>query len=131
MQSIDPIYVDVTQSSSELLELRKQVAAGRVKEARDLPVDIVLEDAAATRRKAGSLLRGNGDPNTGSYTLRIVVPNPAQMLLPGIYVRAVVGSGVREGGLLVQQRGIARDRRATPRRCSSRPRARWRRARSR
>jgi len=110
VQSIDPIYVDVTQSSSELLALRKQVAAGRVKEARDLPVEILLEDGSRHQQQ-GRLVFSEAtvDPNTGSYTLRVVVPNPAQVLLPGIYVRAVVGSGVREGGILVPQRGIARD----------------------
>ena len=110
VQQLDPIYVDVTQSSSELLELRKQVAAGRMKEARDLPVDIILEDGSR-HQQPGKLAFSEVtvDPGTGSYTLRVVVPNPGHVLLPGIYVRAVVGSGVRQDGILVPQRGIARD----------------------
>lgn len=110
VQAIDPIYVDVTQSSSELLELRKQLAAGRVKPARDLPVEIVLEDGTR-HRQPGKLAFSEAtvDPDTGSYTLRVVVPNPDQVLLPGIYVRAIIGGGVREGAILVPQRGIARD----------------------
>jgi membrane fusion protein, multidrug efflux system len=110
VQQLDPIYVDVTQSSSELLELRKQVAAGRLKEARDLPVGIVLEDGSHYQH-TGKLAFSDVtvDPNTGAYTLRVVVPNPGTVLLPGIYVRAVVGSGVRQDGLLVPQRGISRD----------------------
>jgi membrane fusion protein (multidrug efflux system) len=110
VQALDPIYVDVTQSSSELLELRKQLAAGRVKAARDLPVEIVLEDGTR-HRQPGKLAFSEAtvDPDTGSYTLRVVVPNPDQVLLPGIYVRAIIGGGVRDGAILVPQRGIARD----------------------
>ena len=110
VQALDPIYVDVTQSSSELLELRKQLAAGRLKTARDLPVEIVLEDGTR-HRQPGKLAFSEAtvDPDTGSYTLRVVVPNPDQVLLPGIYVRAIIGGGVREGAILVPQRGIARD----------------------
>lgn len=110
VQSLDPIYVDVTQSSSELLELRKQVAAGRLKDARNLPVEIVLEDGSRYP-KPGRLAFSDVtvDPSTGAYTLRVVVPNPDNVLLPGIYVRAIVGSGVRADGLLVPQRGILRD----------------------
>jgi len=110
VQALDPIYVDVTQSSSELLELRKQLAAGRLKAARDLPVEIVLEDGTR-HRQPGKLAFSEAtvDPDTGSYTLRVVVPNPDQVLLPGIYVRAIIGGGVREGAIVVPQRGIARD----------------------
>lgn len=110
VQQLDPIYVDLTQSSSELLELRKQVAAGRLKEARDLPVEILLEDGSR-HQHAGKLAFSDVtvDPGTGSYQLRVVVPNPGHVLLPGMYVRAIVGSGVRQDGILVPQRGIARD----------------------
>lgn len=110
VQQLDPIYVDVAQSSSELLALRKQLASGRMKEARNQPVEIVLEDGSR-HQHPGKLAFSDitVDPGTGSYTLRVVVPNPEQVLLPGIYVRAVVGSGVRQDGLLVPQRGIARD----------------------
>lgn len=110
VQALDPIFVDVTQSSSELLELRKQLAAGRIKAARDLPVEIVLEDGTR-HRQPGKLAFSEAtvDPDTGSYTLRVVVPNPDQVLLPGIYVRAIIGGGVREGAIVVPQRGIARD----------------------
>jgi len=110
VQQLDPVYVDVTQSSSELLELRKQVAAGRIKEARDIPVEIVLEDG--TRHKQPGKLafsEATVDPTTGSYTLRVLVRNPDTVLLPGIYVRAIIGSGVRQEAILVPQRGIARD----------------------
>lgn len=110
VQQLDPIHVDVTRSSAELLELRRQVADGRMKEAAGLPVEIVLEDGSR-HRHPGKLTFSDVtvDPGTGTYTLRVVVPNPGSVLQPGTYVRAIVGSGVREGGLLVPQAGITRD----------------------
>lgn len=110
VQQLDPMYVDVTQSSAELLALRKDLAAGRARPARDLPVEVVLEDGSR-HRQAGRLAFSEAtvDPATGSYTLRVVVPNPDQVLLPGIYARALVGGAVRDNAILVPQRGVARD----------------------
>jgi membrane fusion protein (multidrug efflux system) len=110
VQQLDPIYVDVTQSSAELLELRRALAAGTLKGTRDLPVKILLED--------GTLYDHDGklafsditvDPTTGSFALRVVVPNPDQILLPGMYARAVIGEGERENALLVPQQGVTHD----------------------
>lgn len=110
VQQLDPVFVDVTQSSAELLALRKQVAAGKLAQARDLPISIVLEDGSIYKHKGKLSFEGvTVDPGTGSYLLRAVVPNPDNLLLPGMYVRAVVGSGVRANALLVPQQGIARD----------------------
>ncbi len=110
VQQLDPIYIDVTRSSAELLELRKQVATGRMDGASDLPVGIVLEDGTPYARE-GKLTFSDVtvDPGTGSFLLRVTVPNPDDLLLPGMYVRAVVSSGTRRDALLVPQRGIARD----------------------
>jgi len=110
VQLLDPMYVDVTQSSSELLELRNQSAAGRTRPATDVPVEILLEDGSR-HQQPGRLAFSETtvDPATGSYTLRVVVPNPDQFLLPGIYLRAVVGMGTREGAILVPQRAVLRD----------------------
>lgn len=109
VQQLDPIYVDVTQSSSELLALRKQVAAGRAQRA-DTPVKILLEDGTEYEHD-GKLTFADVtvDPDTGSYLLRVVVPNPRNVLLPGTFVRAVVGNAVRENAVLVPQRGVTRD----------------------
>jgi membrane fusion protein, multidrug efflux system len=110
VQQLDPVYVDVTQSSAEWLELRRQVAAGRMSGGLDVPVSILLEDG--TRYPAPGKLQFadvSVDPNTGSFLLRVVVPNPNEVLLPGMYVRAMVASGVRQGALLVPQRAVARD----------------------
>jgi len=110
VQRLDPIYVDVTQSSAELLALRKAVADGKLGRIENLKVDILLEDGTRYPH-AGRLAFSEVtvDPSTGSYSLRIVVPNPDGLLLPGMYVRAIVGSGVRSNGVLVPQRGIVRD----------------------
>ncbi len=110
VQQLDPVYVDVTQSSAELLQLKRELAEGTLEQQSSLPVTIVLEDG---RRYAhtGTLEFSDVsvDPTTGSYLLRIKVPNPERLLLPGMYVRAQVGNGVRPQGILVPQQGIARD----------------------
>lgn len=110
VQQLDPIYVELTQSTSELLELRKALDAGTVTNTNDLPVTILLEDGS-TYEHSGKLefAEASVDPSTGSVLLRVLVPNPDNMLLPGMYVRAVIGRGVRENGILVPQQGIARD----------------------
>ena len=110
VQQLDPIYVDLTQSSAELLELRKALATGRLKGSADLPVTIILEDGTRYSH-TGKLAFSDVtvDPSTGSYLLRIMVPNPDQVLLPGMYVRALLGNGVRQDGLLVPQQGVQRD----------------------
>jgi membrane fusion protein (multidrug efflux system) len=110
VQQLDPIYVDVTRSSAELLELRRQFAAGRLEQARNLPVTILLEDGSRYQHEGRLTFTDvTVDPGTGSFLLRVVVPNPDDLLLPGMYVRAVVSSGVRQDALLVPQQGIARD----------------------
>jgi membrane fusion protein (multidrug efflux system) len=110
VQQLDPIYVDVTRSSAELLELRRQFAAGRLEQARNLPVTILLEDGSRYQYEGRLTFTDvTVDPGTGSFLLRVVVPNPDDLLLPGMYVRAVVSSGVRQDALLVPQQGIARD----------------------
>jgi membrane fusion protein (multidrug efflux system) len=110
VQQLDPIYVDLTQSSAEWLELRKQLAAGRIAGASDLPVTILLEDGTEYSHPGKlAFSEVSVDPTTGSFALRVVVPNPDHVLLPGMYVRAVVGTGIRENGLLVPQQGVQRD----------------------
>lgn len=110
VQQLDPVYVDLTQSASELLQLRKDLATGKLTRSGDVPVKIVLDDGSRYQHD-GKLAFADVsvDPGTGSYSLRVTVPNPDNILMPGMYVRAVVGSGVRENALLVPQQGIARD----------------------
>lgn len=110
VQTLDPIYVDLTQSSGELLQLRREVERGTLQRDASLPVTILLEDGTRYSHE-GRLAFADVtvDPGTGSFALRIQVPNPDNILLPGMYVRAVVGVGVRQDGVLVPQPGISRD----------------------
>jgi len=110
IQQLDPIYVDLTQASAEWLELQKAIAAGRVKSDLDLPVTILLEDGTPYSREGKlAFSEVSVDPTTGSFALRVVVPNPDHILLPGMYVRALVRMGVRQDALLAPQQGILRD----------------------
>jgi membrane fusion protein (multidrug efflux system) len=110
VQQLDPIYVDVTRSAAELLELRKQLAASNAQDARGQPVAILLEDG--TRYGHDGKLAFSEvtvDPATGSYGIRVVVPNPDGVLLPGMYVRAIVAGVVQDDALLVPQQAIIRN----------------------
>jgi len=110
VQQLNPIYVDLTQSSSELLQLRKAVGGGNVRDADGAPVTILLEDGTHYEHEGElSFTDVSVDPSTGSFSLRVVVPNPDHLLLPGMYVRAELRSAVLEDGLLVPQQGIAHD----------------------
>jgi membrane fusion protein, multidrug efflux system len=111
VQQLDPIYVDVNQSSSEWLQLKQDIDAGRVQAgASGAPTKIVLENGSAYTT-AGALQFSDVtvDPSTGNFLLRVLVSNPNQLLMPGMYVRAIVGEGVRPQALLAPQRGITRD----------------------
>lgn len=111
IQQLDPVYVDANASSSELLELRRELAAGTLESAaREVPVQIVLEDGRVYEQR-GKLKFADVtvEPSTGTFLLRTLVPNPERLLMPGMYVRAVISIGTRPDGILVPQQGIARD----------------------
>ncbi len=112
IQQLDPIYVDVTQSSADLMRMRRDLASGALKAAGpdQARVRLLLEDGS-TYPLEGKLqfTEVSVDPASGSVTLRAVFPNPRQQLLPGMYVRAVLEEGVRENGLLVPQQAVTRD----------------------
>jgi membrane fusion protein (multidrug efflux system) len=112
VQQIDPIYVDVSQSSLEGLQLRRDIASGRVKVsgADAAKVTLLLEDG--TQYPLTGKLQFTDitvDPNTGSVTLRAVFPNPDYVLLPGMFVRARVEEGVNDQAMLVPQQGVTRN----------------------
>lgn len=110
VQQTDPVHIDLTQSASELLQLRKELAAGTLTQSGKVPVTILLEDGTPyehTGKLAFSEI--SVDPGTGSFALRVTIRNPDQILMPGMYVRAAIGNGERRNGLLVPQQGIARD----------------------
>jgi membrane fusion protein (multidrug efflux system) len=112
IQQLDPVYVDVTQSSAELLRLKRDLAAGSLKndDASQAKVTLLLEDGSVYPLE-GALKFGEVtvDQDTGSITLRALFPNPKQLLLPGMFVRAVVQEGVNGEAILVPQRGVSRN----------------------
>jgi membrane fusion protein (multidrug efflux system) len=117
IQQLDPIYVDVTQSSANLLRLRQSLAAGRLKGngAQQARVKLLLEDGT-TYPLEGTLKFSDVtvDPSTGSFILRTLFPNPQHMLLPGMYVRAIVQEGLVEQAIVVPQQSVSRDPKGNP-----------------
>lgn len=110
VRQFDPIYVDVTQSASELLQLRREVEAGRLSSVEGVPVTILLDNGTPYAHPGRLTFADlNVDPTTGSFLLRIQVPNPDELLLPGMYVRAVLSVGQRSDAILVPQQAITRD----------------------
>ncbi len=112
IQKLDPIYVDIAQSSADLLRLKREMAKGTLKRSADngASVGLVLEDG--TRYPTEGSLQFTDvtvDPGTGAITLRALFPNPNRELLPGMYVRAVLEEGVREDAIVVPQQAVTRD----------------------
>lgn len=117
IQQLDPIYVDVTQTTSELLRLQHALAAGELKRsgAGQARVKLLLEDGSAYPLDGKlQFSEVSVDPGTGSVTLRAVFPNPKHTLLPGMYVRAVLEEGVDEQALLVPQAAVSRNTKGQP-----------------
>ncbi|MDB5872537.1 MAG: efflux transporter periplasmic adaptor subunit [Ramlibacter sp.] len=112
VQQTDPIYVDLSQSSVQGLQLRRDLASGRLKGSAPISggVTLLLEDG--TQYPLGGKLEFTDitvDSNTGSVTARAVFPNPDHVLLPGMFVRARVEQGVNDRALLVPQVGVTHD----------------------
>jgi membrane fusion protein (multidrug efflux system) len=117
IQQLDPIYVDVTQSSAELLRLRRNLESGRLSANGETSrkVRLLLEDGAPYPQEGTLQFRDvTVDPTTGSFTLRIIVPNQRNLLLPGMFLRAVVQEGVMEQAILAPQQGIIRTPKGEP-----------------
>ena len=111
VQQLDPIYVDVTQSSTDFLRLKKELADGQIKQDNGkASVELVMENGQAYPLK-GTLEFSDltVDESTGSITIRAVFPNPHTDLLPGMFVRARLEEGVRPDALLVPQQGVTRN----------------------
>jgi len=114
---LDPIYVDLTQSSSELTRLKKAIANGELDKDMALhsKVELKMEDGSAYPHKGNlQFSEVTVDPSTGSVTLRAEFPNPEKLLLPGMYVRAVIVEGVKANAILAPQRGISRNTKGEP-----------------
>lgn len=110
----DPMYLDVTQSSTEVLALRKKLADGTLKTdgQGNAEVRITLEDGSTYSHEGTLQFAGVGvDQTTGTITLRVIVPNPEKWLLPGEYLHAVIDQGINEKAILVPQQSVVHDQR--------------------
>ena len=110
VQQLDPIYVDVTQSSNDFLRLKQELADGKLKQENGkAKVKLVTNDGIAYQQE-GSLEFSDVtvDQTTGSITLRAIFPNPDNTLLPGMFVRAQLEEGTNPNALLVPQQGVTR-----------------------
>jgi membrane fusion protein (multidrug efflux system) len=112
IQQLDPIYVDVPQSTVEMLRLKRRLEEGRLKNdgTNQKKVSLLMEDGRAYPLEGTLQFRDvTVDPTTGSVILRLVFPNPKALLLPGMFVRAVVKEGVSEQAILIPQQAVSRD----------------------
>lgn len=111
INQLDPIYVDLAQPAREVLNIRQQMMAGTLKREDFGRVQLLMEDGSVYPH-AGELQFAEMSVNasTGSVSVRALVPNPDQLLMPGLFVRAVLEEGVREKAVLVPQRGVTRNR---------------------
>ena len=116
VQTLDPIYVDVTQSSKEILSLKKDIASGKLKtKGGAIPVTLIMEDGTKYPQTGElTLSEVSVDPGTGTITLRAEFPNPDNILLPGMFVRTELPQGTMEKALLVPQRAVMREANGTP-----------------
>jgi len=117
IQQLDPIYVDVPQSTTELLRRQRRLEDGRLNRdgANQEKVKLLLEDGTEYPLEGTLQFRDvTVDPTTGSFILRIVFPNPKGVLLPGMFVRAVVEEGIHQQAILIPQQAVSRDLRGNP-----------------
>jgi membrane fusion protein (multidrug efflux system) len=112
VQQIDPVYADLTESSRDGLQLRRDIQQGKVKMAgpNAAKVSLILEDGQSYA-EPGKLQFSDVtvDQSTGSVTVRAIFPNPHHVLLPGMFVRARVEEGVNDHAFIVPQVGVQRD----------------------
>ncbi|MDP2157011.1 MAG: efflux RND transporter periplasmic adaptor subunit [Nitrospirota bacterium] len=117
IQQLDQVYVDVTQSSAEMLHLKQALASGQLRKsgAKEAKVKLLLEDNTPYPLEGAlKFSEVTVDQSTGSITLRTVFPNPRHTLLPGMYVRAIIEEGVKDQAILVPQQGVTRNSKGEP-----------------
>ncbi len=117
VQQIDPIYVDVTQSSANFLRLKDEISRGIIKicNSEKAKVKLLLENGTPYSQEGEIKFSDvTVDQDTGSFILRMIFPNPEHVLLPGMFVRATSEEGVIEQAILVPQQGVMRDMRGNP-----------------
>jgi membrane fusion protein, multidrug efflux system len=114
---LNPIYVDVTQPSSTILRLKRELARGQIQTAGDnkVPVKLLLEDGSGYDQPGAlQFSEVTVDQGTGAVTLRAVFPNDAGLLLPGMFVREQLQEGIRQNGILAPQQGVTHNQRGEP-----------------
>lgn len=117
IQQMDPIYVDVPQSTTELLRLRRLLESGQINEDGEnhQKIQLVLEDGSSYPLEGTLQFRDiSVDPTTGSFILRMIFPNPDGLLLPGMFVRAVIKEGMKKEAILIPQQTVSRDPKGNP-----------------
>jgi len=117
IQQLDPIYVDVPQAAADRLGLQQRLADGRLSRdgADQANVRLILENGRPYPLEGKLQFRETTvDPTTGSFILRMVFPNPNGLLLPGMFVRAVIEEGVNEKAVLVPQQAVSRNAKGEP-----------------
>jgi membrane fusion protein (multidrug efflux system) len=115
VSTLNPIYVDVDQSSAELVALKRAVQAGHVSQDGTAEVTLKLDDGSVYPVKGKLQFTDvTVDPATGAVRLRALFPNPNDLLLPGLYVRATVTEGTDPHGILVPQKGVSHDAKGQP-----------------
>ncbi len=117
IQQLDPIYVDVPQSTFEQLHLKEHLDAGHINRdgTNQNQVQLILEDGSAYPLEGTLQFRDiSVDPTTGSVILRMVFPNPNRVLLPGMFVRAIVKEGDTDQAILIPQQSVSRDPKGNP-----------------
>ena len=117
IQTLDPIYVDMNQSSSELVKLEQAAAAGHLTDRSQANARATLELEDGTPYQHDGTLQFSEvtvDPTTGAVVLRAVFPNPEGLLLPGMYVRATIIEGIATNAILAPQQGVSRNEKGEP-----------------
>ncbi|MDR0827014.1 MAG: efflux RND transporter periplasmic adaptor subunit [Desulfovibrio sp.] len=118
VQQLDPMYVDVTQSATQLLRLRRSLESGRMQRPENGVGDLrlILEDGTQYNEKGTLKFTDvSVDKSTGSVTLRAVFPNPGLVLLPGMYARVILDEGTDDKAILLPQQALMRDVRGNSR----------------
>lgn len=117
IQKLDQMYVDVNQSTADILRLRRQMQEGRLDQngTKKQKVQLIMDDGSEYPLKGElKFLDVTVDPTTGSVVLRMVFPNPKGVLLPGMFVRAIVQEGTHKKAILIPQQAVTRDPKGNP-----------------
>lgn len=117
IQTLDPIYVDIVQSSTQLLDLKQAMQDGQMTQNAPGKARVTLQLDNGTQYPTAGILQFSEvtvDQNTGEVTLRAIFPNPNDILLPGMFVRATIIEGVKKDGILVPQQGVSHNEKGQP-----------------